>query len=80
MAFTTLHVGIMLDRTCSSGAGGEGSYVESAREYHFRAKTPARKGEQVLMCYGMYSNLELLEHYGFLLPGGGTEALNPHDQ
>ncbi|KAK3250671.1 hypothetical protein CYMTET_39960 [Cymbomonas tetramitiformis] len=48
------------ERTCSSGAGGEGSYVESAREYHFRAKTPARKGEQVLMCYGMYSNLELL--------------------
>lgn len=68
------------ERICSSGAGGEGSYVESAREYHFRAKTPARKGEQVLMCYGMYSNLELLEHYGFLLPGSGTEALNPHDQ
>ncbi|KAL3680806.1 hypothetical protein R1sor_023762 [Riccia sorocarpa] len=28
---------------------------------------------QVLLCYGLYNNLELLEHYGFLLPR------NPND-
>lgn len=30
-------------------------------------------GEEVLLCYGRYSNLELLEHYGFVLED------NPHD-
>lgn len=29
---------------------------------------------QVLLCYGTYTNLELLEHYGFLLP------FNPNDK
>lgn len=29
---------------------------------------------QVLLCYGTYTNLELLEHYGFLLP------YNPNDK
>lgn len=29
---------------------------------------------QVLLCYGLYTNLELLEHYGFILPQ------NPNDK
>jgi hypothetical protein len=32
-------------------------------------------GEQVLMCYGAYTSLELLELYGFQLPPGA----NPHE-
>lgn len=32
-------------------------------------------GEQVFLCYGRHTNLELLCHYGFVLPSGA----NPHD-
>lgn len=32
------------------------------------------QGEQVLLCYGQYTNLELLEHYGFILSD------NPNDK
>jgi len=31
------------------------------------------RGQQVFLCYGAHTNLELLEHYGFLLQD------NPHD-
>ena len=32
-----------------------------------------KAGEQVFLCYGRHTNLELLQHYGFVLPD------NPHD-
>ncbi|KAL5721657.1 [histone H3]-lysine(4) N-trimethyltransferase [Ranunculus cassubicifolius] len=42
-------------------------YEESVDAYCFYARKNYRKGEQVLLSYGTYTNLELLEHYGFHL-------------
>ena len=39
---------------------------EEAGEYHVTARKDYAAGEQVFLCYGKYTNLELLEHYGFL--------------
>ncbi|KAJ6792180.1 protein SET DOMAIN GROUP 40 [Iris pallida] len=52
----------------------DGGYEESTDSYCFYARERYRKGEQVLLSYGTYSNLELLEHYGFLLD------VNPNDK
>ncbi|KAA6425332.1 MAG: hypothetical protein FRX49_04825, partial [Trebouxia sp. A1-2] len=53
---------------------GDGGYSESFQEYCLYARKRYCKGEQVFLCYGKYTNLELLEHYGFVL------AHNPHDE
>ncbi|XP_058098152.1 protein SET DOMAIN GROUP 40 isoform X2 [Magnolia sinica] len=45
----------------------DGGYEEDVAAYCFYARKRYRKGEQVLLCYGTYTNLELLDHYGFLL-------------
>ncbi|KAK9735182.1 hypothetical protein RND81_04G188800 [Saponaria officinalis] len=45
----------------------DGGYEEAFSAYCFYAKKNYRKNEQVLLSYGTYTNLELLEHYGFLL-------------
>ncbi|KAF5457567.1 hypothetical protein F2P56_021660 [Juglans regia] len=45
----------------------DGGYEEDVAAYCFYARQNYFKGEQVLLCYGTYTNLELLEHYGFLL-------------
>ncbi|CAK9169805.1 unnamed protein product [Ilex paraguariensis] len=45
----------------------DGKYEEHVGAYCFYARRNYRKGEQVLLSYGTYTNLELLEHYGFLL-------------
>ncbi|KAG2710849.1 hypothetical protein I3760_04G048200 [Carya illinoinensis] len=45
----------------------DGAYEEDVAAYCFYARQNYLKGEQVLLCYGTYTNLELLEHYGFLL-------------
>ncbi|XP_062150874.1 protein SET DOMAIN GROUP 40 isoform X1 [Alnus glutinosa] len=45
----------------------DGGYQEDVAAYCFYARQNYTKGEQVLLCYGTYTNLELLEHYGFLL-------------
>ncbi|KAA8530720.1 hypothetical protein F0562_005346 [Nyssa sinensis] len=45
----------------------DGGYEEDVAAYCFYARRNYRKGEQVLLSYGTYTNLELLEHYGFLL-------------
>ncbi|KAH9614540.1 hypothetical protein KSS87_002863 [Heliosperma pusillum] len=45
----------------------DGGYEEEFAAYCFYAKKNYRKNEQVLLSYGTYTNLELLEHYGFLL-------------
>ncbi|CAN0880486.1 Protein SET DOMAIN GROUP 40 [Linum grandiflorum] len=42
--------------------------------YCFYARRDYTKGEQVLLAYGTYTNLDLLEHYGFLL------GKNPNDK
>lgn len=57
-----------------AGPAGHGCFDEAAAEYVVTAGRPYRKGEQVYLCYGSYTDLELLEHYGFLLPK------NPHDE
>ena len=41
---------------------------------NLRMLTPPHTGEQVYLCYGRHSNLELLELYGFVLED------NPHDE
>ncbi|KAJ7960029.1 Protein SET DOMAIN GROUP 40 [Quillaja saponaria] len=45
----------------------DGGFEETIDAYCFYARENYRTGEQVLLCYGTYTNLELLEHYGFLL-------------
>jgi len=58
---------------------GDGSWDEDAGEYVFRARRRYVAGEQIMLCYGRHTNLGLLEHYGFLLDGGGDSGGNPHD-
>ncbi|CAA3014580.1 SET DOMAIN GROUP 40 [Olea europaea subsp. europaea] len=45
----------------------DAGYEEEIAAYCFYARRNYRKGDQVLLSYGTYTNLELLEHYGFLL-------------
>ena len=47
---------------------GDGAWDEASGEYRFHARRAYRAGDQIMLCYGRYTNLELLEHYGFLLP------------
>ncbi|CAL5373720.1 unnamed protein product [Camellia sinensis] len=52
----------------------DGGYEDNVSAYCFYARRNYKKGEQVLLSYGTYTNLELLEHYGFLLDK------NPNDK
>ncbi|KAK7276174.1 hypothetical protein RIF29_17309 [Crotalaria pallida] len=52
----------------------DGGFEQDANAYCFYARAHYKKGDQVLLCYGTYTNLELLEHYGFLL------RENPNDK
>lgn len=52
----------------------DGGFEHERSEYCFYARQDYQEGQQVLLCYGTYTNLELLEHYGFLLP------FNPNDK
>ena len=45
---------------------GDGAWDEASGEYRFHARRAYRAGDQIMLCYGRYTNLELLEHYGFL--------------
>ncbi|GLC41210.1 hypothetical protein PLESTB_001526700 [Pleodorina starrii] len=56
-----------------STIAGDGMWDEPAQQYCIVVRRPYRRGEQVMLCYGRYTNLELLEHYGFVLQD------NPHD-
>ncbi|KAJ3678661.1 hypothetical protein LUZ60_002464 [Juncus effusus] len=51
----------------------DGGFEESCNSYCFYARKRYKKGEQVLLSYGTYTNLELLEHYGFLLTENPNE-------
>lgn len=57
----------------SSERLSDGGY-EDSEAYCLYARKCYTKGEQVLLGYGTYTNLELLEHYGFLL------AENPNEK
>ncbi|KAM3389738.1 hypothetical protein ACQJBY_011723 [Aegilops geniculata] len=50
----------------------DGGY-EDSNAYCLYARKKYMKGEQVLLGYGTYTNLELLEHYGFLLEENPNE-------
>ncbi|KAI3794401.1 hypothetical protein L1987_37032 [Smallanthus sonchifolius] len=52
----------------------DGVFEEEFAAYCFYARTNYKKGDQVLLSYGTYTNLELLEHYGFILNN------NPNDK
>ncbi|OIT21918.1 PREDICTED: protein SET DOMAIN GROUP 40-like [Nicotiana attenuata] len=52
----------------------DAGYEEDVSSYCFYARRNYRKGEQVLLSYGTYTNLELLQHYGFILSD------NPNDK
>ncbi|KAJ9540914.1 hypothetical protein OSB04_027420 [Centaurea solstitialis] len=52
----------------------DGVFEEESDAYCFYARRSYRKGDQVLLSYGTYTNLELLEHYGFILDE------NPNDK
>ncbi|KAK4430486.1 protein SET DOMAIN GROUP 40 [Sesamum alatum] len=52
----------------------DAGYDEGVASYCFYAKRNYGKADQVLLSYGTYTNLELLEHYGFLLQE------NPNDK
>ncbi|KAG5534400.1 hypothetical protein RHGRI_022500 [Rhododendron griersonianum] len=52
----------------------DGGYEKDVSAYCFYARKNYQKGEQVLLSYGTYTNLELLEHYGFFLDE------NPNDK
>ncbi|XVE72011.1 hypothetical protein DITRI_Ditri11bG0004300 [Diplodiscus trichospermus] len=53
----------------------DGAYEEDVAAYCFYAKKNYKKGEQVLLSYGTYTNLELLEHYGFVLEENPNEKV-----
>ncbi|KAJ4961061.1 hypothetical protein NE237_020971 [Protea cynaroides] len=52
----------------------DAEYKDDVAAYCFYARKRYKKGEQVLLSYGTYTNLELLEYYGFILNG------NPNDK
>ncbi|KAL4859129.1 Protein SET DOMAIN GROUP 40 [Chlorella vulgaris] len=43
---------------------GDGHLDEATNEYLIHTRTDVAAGEQVFLCYGRYTNLELLIHYG----------------
>ncbi|PHU26732.1 hypothetical protein BC332_05064 [Capsicum chinense] len=45
----------------------DAGYEKDVSSYCFYSRRDYRKGDQVLLSYGTYTNLELLQHYGFLL-------------
>jgi len=66
--------------TCNGHPGGDeqlcgdGSFDASCGMYKLYARRSYARGEQVYLCYGRHSNLELLELYGFMLDE------NPHEE
>ncbi|GJP55427.1 hypothetical protein CLOM_g14376 [Closterium sp. NIES-68] len=56
----------------------DGGYSEEAQAYHIFARRRFEAGEQVVICYGVYSNLHLLQHYGFLLPANPDDCIPIH--
>ncbi|XP_010420433.1 PREDICTED: protein SET DOMAIN GROUP 40-like [Camelina sativa] len=53
----------------------DGGFEEDANAYCLYARRNYQLGEQVLLCYGTYTNLELLEHYGFMLEENSNDRV-----
>ena len=51
---------------------GDGHYDPKDEMYRLVSRRSYKPGDQVFLCYGRHTNLELLEHYGFMLDN------NPH--
>ncbi|GAV61751.1 SET domain-containing protein/Rubis-subs-bind domain-containing protein [Cephalotus follicularis] len=62
------------DQLAQSQRLTDGGFEEDVAAYCFYARKSYQEGEQVLLSYGTYTNLELLEHYGFFL------NKNPNDK
>ncbi|CAL8469431.1 g8972 [Coccomyxa elongata] len=62
-----------IDSLDSTDSSGTGRFDTELREYQLYAQTRYWPGEQVFLSYGAHTNLELLEHYGFVLED------NPYD-
>ncbi|WCJ25122.1 SET domain group 40 [Euphorbia peplus] len=53
----------------------DGGFDEDIAAYCFYARKNYKKGEQVLLSYGTYTNLELLEFYGFCLDKNSNDKV-----
>ncbi|KAG7550951.1 SET domain [Arabidopsis thaliana x Arabidopsis arenosa] len=53
----------------------DGGFEEDFNAYCLYARRNYQLGEQVLLCYGTYTNLELLEHYGFMLEENSNDKV-----
>eukprot|EP00236_Picocystis_salinarum_P004697 CAMPEP_0113925918 /NCGR_PEP_ID=MMETSP1159-20121227/3468_1 /TAXON_ID=88271 /ORGANISM="Picocystis salinarum" /LENGTH=424 /DNA_ID=CAMNT_0000926257 /DNA_START=157 /DNA_END=1432 /DNA_ORIENTATION=+ /assembly_acc=CAM_ASM_000767 len=53
---------------------GYGTYDAQSKQYHIITCSEYSKGDQIYLCYGKYTNLELLQFYGFMM------EKNEHDQ
>lgn len=53
---------------------GYGTYDAQSKQYHIITCSEYKKGDQIFLCYGKYTNLELLQFYGFMM------EQNEHDQ
>ncbi|CAG7891792.1 unnamed protein product [Brassica rapa] len=53
----------------------DGGFDGDANAYCLYARRNYQLGEQVLLCYGTYTNLELLEHYGFTLDENSNDKV-----
>ncbi|CAL9230627.1 unnamed protein product [Arabidopsis halleri] len=53
----------------------DGGFEEDVNAYCLYARRNYQLGEQVLLCYGTYTNLELLEHYGFMLEENSNDKV-----
>ena len=57
-----------------AGEWGDGSLDPGTNNYCIYARRQYNPRDEVFLCYGRHTNLELLEHYGFVL-----QDSNPHD-
>ncbi|KAG2239298.1 hypothetical protein Bca52824_090158 [Brassica carinata] len=53
----------------------DGGFDGDANAYCLYARRNYQLGEQVLLCYGTYTNLELLEYYGFILEENSNDKV-----
>jgi hypothetical protein len=52
----------------------KGSYIAEIDAFQIKTMADCKKGEQLFICYGPYSNRELLQNYGFVTQN------NPYDR
>ena len=57
---------------------GDGHFDEDEGVYRLVSRRQYKKEEEVFLCYGRHTNLELLEHYGFVLENNPHGAPKPH--